>query len=103
MTLAYSDPACPECWHYLLCGDGAPAPDIVQEALGGSPDALARFFSPDDWLRNWTLPLTIVWGRAAEWQTVASWWRAARDRRERRERFLSLEEINAGWSGGEDG
>jgi hypothetical protein len=99
MNLSYSDPSCPQCWHFLAIGwRGGPAPDVVQDAVGCSSVALARFFDPPDWWSAWTLPLTVVFGTSAEWRTVAGWWRETRERREGR--YLSLAEINAGWDGG---
>lgn len=116
-TLSYSDPSCPECWHFLLLGVSArgvfaPAPDVAQEALGGSVDALYAFFEPTDWLQDWTAarPLQMWWGNARQWAQTAGWWRDARLKREAREAeargevsgFLSLADIERGWDGGKE-
>ena len=88
---------CQQCFHVLAVdwSKAAPAPEIVQQAVGGDVDALHAFFDQSEWLREWSLPLWITWGTAAEWITIAEIWRATRTRRER---FLTLEEISAGWS-----
>lgn len=95
---------CANCWHYVALTFEprlAPVPPIVQEAVGGDGDAVERFFEPELWAKDWGLPLWLAWANADEWQVVAGWWRESRARREGR--FLSLEEIERGWDGGNDG
>ena len=102
MSLAFTPESCPACYWPIIISWGPPAgpvSDVVQEALGGSVEALLRFFSPDEVLRRWELPLVMTWGRSEDWRAIADLWRATRLRREGG--FLSLAEINAGWDGGE--
>lgn len=98
------------CWYYFWISNFgrpgvAPVPAIVQSALGGDGESLSRFFDPEDLAHDWSLPLHLSWGRASEWRVTAAWWRTARLRREAaagRERFLTLDEINDGWDGGDE-
>ncbi|HMJ57472.1 MAG TPA: hypothetical protein VK540_35620 [Polyangiaceae bacterium] len=92
------------CWFYIALAFEprlAPAPPLVQEAVGGDGDAVERFFEPELWAKDWGLPLWLAFATGPEWQVVAGWWREALARREGR--FLSLEEIEKGWDGGNDG
>jgi hypothetical protein len=100
---------CGQClFHIALALDPhlAPVPPIVQEAVGGDSEAVERFFEPALWAKEWALPLWLTHGDAAQWQTVAGWWRETRARRDQPEqqadRFMSLAEINAGWDGGDN-
>lgn len=100
MNLTFTPEACPACYWPLIISWGPPAgpvSDVVQGALGGSVEALLRFFSPDEVLGQWELPLIMMWGTASQWLEMAAIWRAARMKREGG--FMSLAEINAGWDG----
>lgn len=105
MTTALASDDCPACYRPLVVSfrDARPAGDVLQDAFGCDPADLYRFFDDEEWLTRWELPLDITWGTAAEWRAIAAIWRETRARRgDVRPRFLSLEEINAGWDGESD-
>ena len=98
MSQSFPPTDCPSCFRPLVVSfaDARPAGEVVQNLYGCDVEDLRRFFRPDEWLTKFELPLWLMWGTAEDWMTIAQIWRETRMMRDAR--FMSLDEINEGWS-----
>lgn len=100
MSTIFTPTDCPLCFRPLVVSftDARPAGEVVQNLYGCDVEDLRRFFGPEEWLTKFELPLYLTWGTTQEWLEIAGIWRETRTRRA--VRFMSLEEINDGWTVG---